>query len=193
MLGWGFGARGGVRFVERPSHGGSRLTTLDAHVFEGGPSVLRWVHGVCFSLWWRGFVGGSLYLYDVEGSTRRCWTGSLVSPCVLLSRRVLFFGAACCGFALRYDTWAAGSPLEERVYSPRRPVPSTGARRRRVLVWSGVALRCLCGGSRRQVSSREGEGATSSFFFGRSLAPPLLCKKGRLFTTNMMVTTTTTT
>ena len=57
--------RGGVRVLERSSHGGSRLTTLDAHVFEGGPSVLRWVHGVCLSLWWRGFVGGSLYLYDV--------------------------------------------------------------------------------------------------------------------------------
>ena len=67
------------------------LTALDAHVFEGGPSVLRWVRGVCFSLWWRGFVGGSLYLYDVEGSTRRCWTGSLVSPCVLLSRPVFLF------------------------------------------------------------------------------------------------------
>ena len=78
VLGWGFSTRGGVRFVEWTSHGGSRLTALDAHVFEGGPSVLRWVHGVCFSLWWRGFVGGSLYLYDVEGSTRRCWTGSLV-------------------------------------------------------------------------------------------------------------------
>ena len=54
VLGWGFGTRGGVRILGRPSHGGSRLTALDAHVFEGGPSVLRWVHGVCFSLWWRG-------------------------------------------------------------------------------------------------------------------------------------------
>ena len=72
VLGWGFSTRGGVRFVEWTSHGGSRLPALDAHVFEGGPCVLRWVHGVCFSLWWRGSVGGSLYLYDVEGSTRSC-------------------------------------------------------------------------------------------------------------------------
>ena len=42
VLGWGFRTRGGVRVLERPSHGGSRLTALDAHVFEGGPSVLRW-------------------------------------------------------------------------------------------------------------------------------------------------------
>ena len=77
------GTRGGVRFVEWTSHGGSRLTALGAHIFGGGPSVLRWVRGVCFSLWWRGFVGGSLYLYDVEGSTRSCWTGSLVGvPCL---------------------------------------------------------------------------------------------------------------
>ena len=62
--------RGGVRVLERSSHGGSRLPALDAHVFEGGPSVLRGVHGVCFSLWWRRFVGGSLYLYDVKRSTR---------------------------------------------------------------------------------------------------------------------------
>ena len=54
VLGWGLSTRGGVRFVEWTSHGGSRLTALDAHAFEGGPSVLRWVHGVCFSLWWRG-------------------------------------------------------------------------------------------------------------------------------------------
>jgi len=42
--------------------------------------------------------------------------------------------------------WAAGSPLEERVYR------GAGRSRRRargdgVLVWSGVALPCLCGGS----------------------------------------------
>ena len=53
VLGWGLSTRGGVRVLERFSHGGSRLTAPDAHVFEGGPSVLRWVHGVCFSLWWR--------------------------------------------------------------------------------------------------------------------------------------------
>ncbi len=81
--------RGGVRVLERSSHGGSRLTALDAHVFEGGLFVLRWVHGVCFSLWWRGFFGGSLD--GVKRSTRRWWTGSLVSPCAILSRRVLLF------------------------------------------------------------------------------------------------------
>ena len=89
--------------------------------------------------------------------------------------------------------WAARCPLEERVYRgagrSRRRVRGDG-----VLVWSGVALPCLCGGSRRQVSSREGEGATASFFLGRSLAPPLVCKKGRVFVyehTDMVVTTTT--
>ena len=37
---------------------------------------------------------------------------------MILSRRVLLFEwlAACCGFALRYDMWAARCPLEERVY-----------------------------------------------------------------------------
>ena len=48
--------------------------------------------------------------------------------------------------------------------------------------------------ARFSVSSREREGATPSFFFGRSLAP-LVCKKRRVFkrtTTNMVVTTTTT-
>ncbi len=35
VLGWGFGTRGGVRFVEWTSHGGPALpTALDAHVFE---------------------------------------------------------------------------------------------------------------------------------------------------------------
>ena len=68
VLGWGFGTRGGVRVLERSSHGGSRLTALDAHVFEGGLFVLRWIHGVCFSLWWRGFVGGALD--GVKRSTR---------------------------------------------------------------------------------------------------------------------------
>ena len=64
---WGFAecTRGGVRFVERSSHGGSRLPHSTLMFLRGGPSVLRWIHGVCFSLWWRGFVGGSLYLYDV--------------------------------------------------------------------------------------------------------------------------------
>ena len=73
--------------------------------------------------------------------------------------------------------WAR-SPLEERVYR------GAGRSRRRargdgVLVWSGVALPCLCGGSFLGLFFREGEGATPSFFFGRSLAP-LVCKKRRV-------------
>ena len=97
-------------------------------------------------------------------------------------RRVLFFWwlAACGEFALRYDMWAARCPLEERVYSRRATCRSRRrARGDGVLVWSGVALPCLCGGSRRRVSSFEGERATSSFFLGCSLAP-LVCKKGRV-------------
>ena len=87
------------------------LTALDAHVFEGAPFVLRWVHGVCLgalALVARRF-GGSLY--DVEGSTRSCWTGSLVGdPCLRESfaSSVIFWRlAACCGFALRYDVGGA--------------------------------------------------------------------------------------
>ena len=86
----------------------------------------------------------------------------------------------------------ARSPLEKRVYR------GAGRSRRRargdgVLVWGGVALPCLCGGSFLGLVFREGEGATSSFFLGQSLAPPLVCKKRRVFkriTTNMVVTTT---
>ena len=68
--------------------------------------------------------------------------------------------------------WAARSPLEERVYS--RCGAGRSRRRARgdgVLVWSAVALPCLCGGSFLRLVFREGEGATPSFFFGRSLAP----------------------
>ena len=89
--------------------------------------------------------------------------------------------------------WAVRCPLEERVYR------GAGRSRRRargdgVLVWSGVALPCLCGGSRRQVSSREGEGATASFFLGRSFSRSA-CVRKVVFVyehTNMVVTTTTT-
>ena len=118
--------------------------------------MLRWIHGVCFSLWWRRFVGGSLYLYDVEGSTRSCWTGSWVSPCAILLRRVGFWVAACCGYCspLGMTCQWARSPLEERVYR------GAGRSRRRargdgVLVWSGVAVPCLCGGSFLGLFSRE--------------------------------------
>ena len=62
VLGWGLSTRGGVRFVEWTSHGGSRLTALDAHAFEGGPSVLRWV--LCL---------GALALV-----ARLCWRVSLL-------------------------------------------------------------------------------------------------------------------
>ena len=70
--------------------------------------------------------------------------------------------------------WAAGCPLEEPVYSRRRPVASTGVRRRRACVERGrppLSLWRLVAGS-----SRERERATAPFFLGRSLAP-LVCKK----------------
>ena len=59
--------RGGVRVLERSSHGGSRLTALDAHVFEGGPCVLRWALRLLLALVARLF-GGSLD--GVKRSTR---------------------------------------------------------------------------------------------------------------------------
>ena len=72
--------------------------------------------------------------------------------------------------------WAARCPLEERVYRgagrSRRQARGDG-----VLVWSGGGLPCLCGGSLLRLVFREGEGATPSFFFGRSFR---LCKKGRV-------------
>ena len=84
--------RGGVRVLERSSHGESRLTALDAHVFEGGPSVLRWVHGVCFSLWWRRFVGGvSRWREDVDEVVPGPGPWLVVLACANPSRRVLFF------------------------------------------------------------------------------------------------------
>ena len=78
--------------------------------------------------------------------------------------------------------WAARCPLEERVYR------GAGRSRRRargdgVLVWSGVALPCLCGGSspglfslERERALRESDGVT----FSRSVVAPLVCKKGRV-------------
>ena len=172
-LGWGFGEyEAASAFSSGPRTAGRALPHSTLMFLRADRVCCGGYHGVCFSLWSRRFVGGSLYLYDVEGSTRRCWTGSLVSLCAIPSRRVFIFWwlAACCGLALRYDMWAARCPLEERACR------GAGRSRRRargdgVLVWSGVALPCLCGGSRRQVSSREGEGATASYFLGRSLAP----------------------
>ena len=89
----------------------------------------------------------------------------------------LVFGwlAACCGYCspLRYGMWAEGCPLEERVYSRRRPVASTGARRRRACVWSGVApplsLWGLVSGS---LLEREREVAV---IFPRSVARSTAC------------------
>ena len=84
-------------------------------------------------------------------------------------------------FAFGYDM-PAGALSARRARVPRRrPVASTGARRRRACVErSGVALPCLCGGSFLGLVFREGEGAT--FSLGRSVAPPLLvCKKRRVF------------
>ena len=75
---------------------------------------------------------------------------------------------------------AVRSPLEERVYSRRRPVASTGVRRRRVCVERSRAPLSFFGGSFLGLVFREGEGAT--FSLGRSVAPPLLvCKKRRVF------------
>ena len=94
---------------------------------------------------------------------------------------VIFLVAACCGFALRYDVWAAARyPLEERVYS--RCGAGRSRRRARgdgVLVWSGVASPVFVG-ARFWVSSFE-RGRERHFpSVGRSLAP-LVCKKGRVF------------
>ena len=118
-------------------------------------------------------------MYDVEGSTRSCWTGSWVSPCAILLRRVGFWVAACCGYCspLGMTCQWARSPLEERVYR------GAGRSRRRargdgVLVWSGVASPVFVG-ARFWVSSRE-RGRSPSFFLGQSLAPPLVCKKLRV-------------
>ena len=68
--------------------------------------------------------------------------------------------------------WAPRCPLEERVYRMR----GAGRSRRRargdgVLVWSGVALPCLCGGSFLRLFFREGEGATASCLRIFALAP----------------------
>ena len=119
--------------------------------------------------------GGALD--DVKRSTRPCWTGSLVSPCAILSRRVFFWWlAAWFGFALRYDTWAAGSPLEERVYS------RCGAgRSRRRARGDGV---CSCGaGSPSSVfvvalvagSLLSLEGGSDGVIFPRSVARSTAC------------------
>ena len=89
-------------------------------------------------------------------------------------------------FAFGYDM-GAGYALEERVYR------GAGRSRRRArgdgVVWSGVALPCLCGGSCPGLFFREGEGATASF------RPLRLCVRKVVFVdehTNMVVTTTTT-
>ena len=143
--------------------------------------MLRWVRGVCFSLWWRGSVGGSLYLYDVEGSTRSCWTGSLVSSCAILLRRVGFWVAACCGYCspLGMTCQWARSPLEERVY---RGAGRSRRRARGVLVWSGVASPVFVG-ARFCVSSFERERERRRRFssVARSLR---LCKKRRRLYSN---------
>ena len=169
------------------------LTALDAHVFEGGPFVLRWVHGVCFSLWWRGFVGGSLD--GVKRSTRPCWTGSLVGPCVLLSRRVfLFWWLLVVGIVRLWGMNKGGlSAFDRRPRARRRPIASTGARRRRACVERSrppLSLWRLVSGS---LLSLERETATLSFFLGRSSLR--LCVRKVVFVyehTDMVLTTTTT-
>ena len=88
---------------------------------------------------WACFGGAALLagsLYDVEGSTRRCWTGSLVSPCVLLSRRVfLFWWLLVVGIVRLWGMNKGGlSAFDRRPRARRRPIASTGARRRRARV-----------------------------------------------------------
>ena len=82
------------------------------------------------------------------------------------------------------------SARRARVLAARHvPVASTGVRRRRARVERSRPPLSLWWLSSPGLVFREGEGATPSFFFGRSLAP-LVCKKRRLCTTNMLVTTT---
>ena len=88
--------------------------------------------------------------------------------------------------------WAVRCPLEERVYR------GAGRSRRRargdgVLVWSAVALPCLCGGSFLGLFSRE-RGRSPSFFSSVSRSLHRLCVRNVVFVyeqhTNMVVTTT---
>ena len=81
-------------------------------------------------------------------------------------------------FAFGYDM-PVGALSARRARVPRRrPVASTGARRRRACV-ERSRLPCLCGGSFLGLFSRE-RGRSPSFFLGQSLAPPLVCKKLRV-------------
>ena len=149
------------------------LTALDAHVFEGGPFVLRWVHGVCFSPWWRGFVGGSLD--GVKRSTRPCWTGSLVGPCVLLSRRVFLFWWLLVVGIVRL--WGMNKGGLSACAAPANRVDGR------------AAAACLCGAespspvfvvARRRVSSFSREGDSDAVIFPRSVVAPLVCKESRV-------------
>ena len=82
-LGWGFGVfEAASALLNGPRTAGRALPRSTLMVLRAD-RVCCGGYGVCFSLWWRRFVGGSLYLYDVEGSTRSCWAGSLVGdPCL---------------------------------------------------------------------------------------------------------------
>ena len=124
-------------------------------------------------LWWRGFVGGSLYLYDVEGSTRRCWTGSLVSPCVLLSRRVfLFWWLLVVGIVRLWGMNKGGlSAFARRPRARRRPIASTGARRRRACVERSRPPLSLWWLSSPGLLERERERRRHFSSVGRSVAP----------------------
>ena len=94
VLGWGF-VRGGVRVLDLSGpRAAGRLPGLDAYVFEGGPSVLRWVPrllglalvarlslaGLSTCMMWRGRRGGG-----------GPGPGLVVLACASLSRRVLLF------------------------------------------------------------------------------------------------------
>ena len=95
--------------------------------------------------------------------------------------RVLFLVAACGELALGYDMWAAGSPLEERVYS-RRARGGLGDGR--------AATACLCGAESPSpvfvvalvAGSRLSRGGGSDgVIFPLSVVQSLrLCKKRRI-------------
>ena len=91
-LGWGFGEyEAASALLNGPRTAGRALPRSTLMFFRadcsccGGCTACAWA---CFG----EFVGGSLYLYDVEGSTRPCWTGSMVSLCANPSHRVLLLG-----------------------------------------------------------------------------------------------------
>ena len=167
------GTRGGVRFVEWTSHGGPALPRSTLMFLRADRACCGGYTASASRFGGARLFGGSLD--GVKRSTRSLldrvlgWWSLLA---LLFASSVIFLVAACGEFALRYDMWAARSPLEQRVYR------GAGRSRRRargdgVLVWSGVALPCLCGGSFLGLFflSRE----SNAVIFPRSLARSAAC------------------